>query len=484
MKIYQFPTEIQVNILTYLRAYDLSSVQQTCKFYSSKDLVHKIVLHTAEHVYPPALTVGFQQAAQLNFESLRNLELQVVARVLNSPEPPTGFLVSKSWCKQALKWLETQEQSKQRGVQKLSKKKQRMRSRKLSDASPPWPNVNIDLLCEHSNLSRCSSKTARARRRVLDKQAWKILKKLYPDSTQLESCMGECLQCTLDAETQRRNELDAKERAKLERKKPLADDDVRRFYTRKNGVPNQCLVDNQLVEGVYYVLPRSWCFAWRKFIKTGEGGQPTPPDAASLLCHAHRLLLVPPHLDQFLLGKSNQLMSASCEQQGQGRATSGGVAGLSSPDSSIRGSTSATSISSPFARSPPGAAPDQDSFQAVRAAGFSWEEISRQMNAIRLLETNNTAAPLGHVASSTIRNDLLDLENYSVVEILSAAEYAALEKWFPHPSFALTFEKRGNNSGKIAWSTPVCYDCDASGKSSHVSIKQRSRYCSKVNLEY
>jgi hypothetical protein len=60
----------------------------------------------------------------------------------------------------------------------VPKMKQRLRERRCSEASLPWPNFNSDLLCEHSQLQRCSSgKSARARRKLLDKQAWKILKK-------------------------------------------------------------------------------------------------------------------------------------------------------------------------------------------------------------------------------------------------------------------------------------------------------------------
>jgi len=41
--------------------------------------------------------------------------------------------------------------------------------------------------CEHGSLQQCSTKSARARRRVMDKQAWRVLKRLYPESVQLEA---------------------------------------------------------------------------------------------------------------------------------------------------------------------------------------------------------------------------------------------------------------------------------------------------------
>ena len=178
LAITQLPKDLQVNILTYLRAYDLAAMQQTCNFYRNPILVHDIVVHFAESIYPEEFTKGFAQeavsssppkrkappgqiaAAQpkqellFTFENLRNMEILVVARVLNTPEPATGYFVSKSWCKTALRWLEVQQEPR-KPQKKLSKKKQRMRDRKLSDASPPWPNANIDILCEHHCLQRC-----------------------------------------------------------------------------------------------------------------------------------------------------------------------------------------------------------------------------------------------------------------------------------------------------------------------------------------
>ena len=115
------PTELQVNFLTYLRAYDLAAVQQTCQFYNQKTLVHAIVAHAAERVYPSTLTAGFEQEPVLcsssnnntkkgsdsgktpihfTFEHLRNMELLVVARVLSQPEPASGYIVSNHGARQ------------------------------------------------------------------------------------------------------------------------------------------------------------------------------------------------------------------------------------------------------------------------------------------------------------------------------------------------------------------------------------------------
>ncbi|EED94184.1 predicted protein, partial [Thalassiosira pseudonana CCMP1335] len=273
-----FPRELHLNILTFLRATDLSALQRTCSTFNKRDLIVDVVDHAANEVYPPDLTVGFdtpsvsgevKSLAALTksntkaedseeatgatpvtlekvytYEMLRNMETLVVARVLSRPEPPiherdTCFYVSKSWCRAALRWLEVQEEERKEKLErqraaaeearvaaaataaltspkggkgknnrnhhpgssgkkkKMSRKEQRQRDRRMSDAMPPWSNINNDLICEHGDLKQCSGKSARARRRTMDKQAWKVLKKLYPDSVQLEASVGNsgCLMC-------------------------------------------------------------------------------------------------------------------------------------------------------------------------------------------------------------------------------------------------------------------------------------------------
>ena len=500
--ILTLPNDLQVNMLTYLRAYDLAAVAQTCTFYRNPQLVHDVVCHFAESIYPQEFTSGFSQEAVtcstaslkkppktkgkqgepkqdlFNFENLRNMEILVVARVLNSPEPASGFFVSKSWCKTALRWLEIQQEPK-RPQKKLSKKKQRMRDRKLSDASPPWPNANIDILCEHHNLQRFSnSKSARARRRLLDRQAWKILKKLYPDSTQLSSAMGECLQCTVEAETVKKSEADRLEQEKLERKRPLADENIRRFYTRRTGVPSRAVSETAplgvcpLVPGKYYVLPRAWCYSWRRYIKTGEGGgPPTPPDAASLLCHAHRLALLPPHLEAYLDGDSPELLAAYPGNSGDE---------ISSPVP-VAAASAAAAIAPAQPVAVLGQAPDPDVLRAMREAGYEESpfRLGRQLSILRELEEIRRVPPPPAAAEPSTpvasRNELLDRENHAVVEILEEAEYQALQKEWKGQGFALSFVIDNNTRLPVFNTTQLCRECDATGREHHLHIKNRRR---------
>lgn len=421
----QIPPELHITVLTYLRATDLSSLQQTCKTFSNRKLIKDTITTFATKIYPPSLTTGYDTPAisgevqsvfeeRPTFEILRNMEMLLVARVLSRPEPLSSerrmdkncFYVSKAWCKAALKWLEVQEeQKKERYKLKLAavqqeqeerekaqqmednlnghggkkkknqkhagrhgkgkkqmkkmKKQERKKNRKFSDTLPPWQNLNHDIVCEHGGLkTSCShhnsntggtgttggeSRSARAKRRLMDKQAWKVLKKLYPEGIQLSALHGECIQCAMETETKKRNEEMKKHKQNEERRKPLENVHVRKFYTRTRGVPKDCLTmpeggeyENHihncnhastkissfgntctnlcpLKPGVYYVLPRAWCHKWRKYIKTGEGSRPHAPDTSACLCDAHRLPLIPPHLESFLYGESSSLLGTSSD---------------------------------------------------------------------------------------------------------------------------------------------------------------------------
>lgn len=572
--------EMHLSILTFLRATDLSNVQQTCTTFNNRELVVSVVDHFAAEVYPRELTEGFdtpivsplksvvvasnkgrkKAESQVTiktddslkvytFEMLRNMETLVVTRAISRPEPPlnsdgTCFYVSKSWCKSALAWLEVQQEERkereltqQRAAEeakllastpskkgkkqgkhpgssgkkkKLSRKEQRARDRKMSNALPPPPNVNSDLVCEHGCIKNCSSKQARARRRVMDKQAWKILKSFYPDSHELSAEFTGCLICRAEDETAKKAVIDRKEEEKANRKKPLSCPLVRGFYTRASkGFPSHCLVPPKplplemseigkvetshdgfsmfspiplqyertcpLKPGVYCALPRSWCYKWRKYMKNG-GDCPPPPDASECLCEAHSLPLVPPHLESFLRGETTTLL--------------GGTSNLpAAPPTSPFASTSlpvGASFSSPSARR----TSDSSTLQALRAAGLSESEVHAQRLAMARIEderiamVNEARRPRSDSTSSTgqerITNEQLDRENRVVVEILTDDEVTALESLYPRVTggtYALRFaviEGCGGQS-EIVWTTQPCRECDPSS-SSEGCFSMRNRH--------
>lgn len=350
----------------------------------------------------------------------------------------------------------------------------------------------------------------------MDKQAWRVLKRLYPDSTQLEANVGidlsgGCLLCAAEAETAKKAESDRKEEERAARKKPLGCPLVRNFYTRgSKGYPLNCYVPPAtdgapaasscsfpgvgipllsptpqashcpLKPGVYCALPRSWCHRWRRYIKTGEGGVPPAPDASEVLCDAHNLPLVPPHLESFLRGETSTLLagttnsvaaasSSSNEAEGAAAMPVGG--GVQLRNNAIRSRANA----------------DVEVLQALRAAGLSESELHAQRVAMAGIEEDMRRASIYDVdagagdfaseaqhhhqqADRTVTNEQLDRENRVVVEILTDDEVTALEKWWPRchgGTYALRFAivEGGGSGTEILWSTVPCRECDPSSRS-------------------
>jgi len=566
-------------MLTFLRSFDLGPVQQTCRFYNDPNRIHEVVAHFEQQVYGTEFTDGIVEMVdssgagnncsnskgrnsgknhhtrgkknsnrnhprkhngnvdvdtgkgatkpfRYTLGHLRSIELAVVARVLSQPEPKTGYFVSKSWIKKTLLWLEKVNDPAcqpcapaSASRKKLTKKQQRQRNRRLSDVSEPLPNANNDILCEHQNLQRSGAKAARSHRKLMDKKSWKVLRKLYPDSTQLDSVSGECLQCLMEAETARKYDQDRIEQQKLERKRPLSNPHVRRFYTRTRGIPYHCLDENQgkktneissreegrefddnfgddgggklsaadasyamrklslssptpscpLSSGTYVILPRAWCHQWRRYLKTGEGCMPLPPDSSALLCDAHKLALLPPHLEAFLRGETPQLFSS---------VKDGIHDGISSP-SPVLASVAAACVVIP--RSPVGVQPvlDAETINALMAAGISRTEAAKQRRVMMRLEeerdeqqqqqqvlgATDPATTPRRRESSSCNNELLDRENHVVTELVTHEEWLALQEtgcWrnqISAYSLCVTVDK----DRSFAFSTLPCRECDPTG---------------------
>jgi hypothetical protein len=310
----------------------------------------------------------------------------------------------------------------------------------------------------------------------MDKQAWKVLKKLYPDSVQLEGS-AVCLMCAADAETAKKAECDKKEEEKADRKKPLSCPLVRGFYTRgSKGYPLNCVVPAgldatlccPLMPGVYCALPRSWCFRWRKYIKTGEGGFPPPPDGSEVLCEAHDLPLIPPHLESFLMGETSLLFAVHSATRVENIIASIPVGAGAATSSNSRSNS------------------DAATFQALRAAGLSESELHVQRVAMARLEEDMRRAHIHHIhqpredgesmapqqQDRTLANEQLDRENRIVLEILTDDEITALEGYWPRCHFgtyALRFAIVEDSSSccgmEVQWGTAPCRECDPSSRS-------------------
>lgn len=376
----------------------------------------------------------------------------------------------------------------------------------MSNAMPPCPIINNDIVCEHGSIKQCSTKSARARRRVMDKQAWKVLKRLYPDSIQLEANTHGCLICAAEAEMAKKAEQERNEEEKSTRKKPLECPLVRAFYKRgSKGYPlNRCKLTGAtaaaslkpsaavgrcpLQPGVYCALPRAWCHRWRKYIKTGEGKPLPAPDASELLCEAHNLPLIPPHLESFLRGETSALLGGNTNTV-IAEADESAVASMPIVGAAPRNN---------YARETHREVSDAATLQALRAAGLSETELHAQRVAMAGLERDMRRANIHGIheirprsnslgqeeqqqqqRTSVVTNEQLDRENHVVVEILTDEEVTALEKWWPGchgGTFALRFAIVENSCGgsdsivgsptDILWSTVPCRECDPSSRSS------------------
>jgi hypothetical protein len=200
-----------------------------------------------------------------------------------------------------------------------------------------------------------------------------------------------------------------------------------------------------------------------------------PPEATALLCHAHRLPLLPPHLEDFLGGNTSQLLSTKR------------IEPATSPFASTTSPTTTPST-------PVGIRPDMDpaTVNALMAAGISYQDILAQHMAMLSVETQQApppqaaaSAPVSPRRSSLSENEVLDRENHVVVELVTEAEWKALQDTgcWPRSSVSSNFAVSVDVSARGTFSYPTlpCRNCDASGRSSQsdMSIKNRARgWCS------
>ena len=284
----------------------------------------------------------------------------------------------------------------------------------------------------------------------MDKQAWRVLRKLYPESTQLQCVQTECLQCAMESETQKKTQRDKKERDKQMRKKPLSCPLVRAVYTRSKGIPgNSVSSSGSLLPGVYHTVPRKWCHDWRKYIRTG-GDPPHCPDASNLLCDAHKLPLVPPHLKAFLHGQTSTLLAST------------------------------STIQQDFRRKDQIPHETMVAAEEMVAAGIlRREDIDSQRRSMRGFSQR-------HAQIETQPNDprqtsnLLDKENRVVVKILTDDEFCVLEKFWPDSSFAMRFAVTVDDGHtNISWSTSPCRECDAGHPNAGYVVKNRASHLTK-----
>ena len=227
-----------------------------------------------------------------------------------------------------------------------------------------------------------------------------------------------------------------------------------------------------LKSGEYVILPRAWCHKWRRYLKTGEGATPPPPDSSALLCHAHKIALLPPHLEAYLRGITPQLLSATKGPFGE--------CGCSPPTAAYAASAILVGMNPPL---------DRATTNAITGAGISQAEIvSQQMAMLQIHQLERPAAhepAFDHSGPGTL-SDVLDRENHVVVELLTLEEWNALNEYGgwrnQFGSFAIHVQIE-DQSYHI--STEVCRECDPTGSrfSASAEVKYRRKRWEPKSVE-
>ena len=272
-------------------------------------------------------------------------EIKAIRDALSSSQPTngTGYWVSTSWVSNAKKYYEAIHLPDNTTKSNKAKRSLKIRQRRGSDALPPWPQINSEITCPHGFLAL--NKSLKAKRRIMDKQCWKLLRKFYPSGAEFKVSINtpECRICA-SAETNCKLVEARKSEVELQIRQADIPTILVPLSNRKNGIPSQCrsvqrdvatedelitlmslgeiiepLVPSlvgPLVPGLYTLIPRSWLKLWRQYLRDATVEQMPLLDTTSLLCTAHGLLVIPPHVHEYLQGTRRGLLQGLGDYRG------------------------------------------------------------------------------------------------------------------------------------------------------------------------
>jgi hypothetical protein len=295
-------------------------------------------------------------------DSLYVREVKSILAALQSPQPINGkgYWVSASWMANAKKYFEAltlpELGPRKHGAKRLAK----IRQRRGSDALPPWPAMNADITCSHGNLAL--TKGPRTKKKLVDARAWFFLRKFYPEGPQFKSTRTEeCCVCAASEEEQKTTASEKREAEIRARRSSYISGSLEALALRKSGLPSQAMpqkmlnisdiseedwlaiistspdsvtatpdtspstsarfqserVGQPLVPGLYNLVPRQWLKSWRQFVKDPTVSALPALDCTCLLCHRHGLLVIPPHVEEFLVGMRKYLLNGLGAYEGQ-----------------------------------------------------------------------------------------------------------------------------------------------------------------------
>ena len=164
-KVYLIANENIVHILEYLRATELAVCSEVDTTVFSKSRIRCAVKHQLLTLYQPIflsmpIKTPFYIDSDYRIDVLFVKEVKTILAALTySPSILTkGYWASTSWISNAKKYFEAiilPDISMAPGKKTKCKggRKAKIRQRRGSDALPPWPCINADILCTHGCMS-------------------------------------------------------------------------------------------------------------------------------------------------------------------------------------------------------------------------------------------------------------------------------------------------------------------------------------------
>ncbi|CAM9746140.1 unnamed protein product [Chrysoparadoxa australica] len=338
------PRDSITHALTYLVSKELGALSCLSKSIhdESTPLLAHAVAALIKHRYGrnvPSLRED-NKSWERTLATLRYAEMQRISELLALPEarPGKGFFISKTWSTNFRRFEESQARRLKASMSpgKTESRKTRRRERTESNIMPPWPLINADITCKHGALA-LSSQT-RAKRVAVEKRVWRELRHFYPGGNSFSVRQGECIQCTEEVRKRKK----AQQQQLDERQEEISLTVLKNLFSRKTGVPPALVRTNEqkqdssnrvflsmlpaaqlnlslffspsltpvtipsVLSGIYHLIPRCWLQSWRKYVRGGAA--PRHLSTALLLCEGHGRLLVPPHVEDYLVGANASLL--------------------------------------------------------------------------------------------------------------------------------------------------------------------------------
>jgi len=328
------PEDVLIRVISLMRAKDmLNLIIADPKTFNSTRISRGIVqLITEAFLLPSLPTISDKHNVVLDPRFMFQREVLSVQLALKSPQPlaQSGLWISSSWLSSARRFYD------------YLKVKYIEGNNKRAGAAPPRPLLCMteDIVCSHGGLGLPNGSDFQ--RRPISSKMWKVLRRLYPNGPEFkcaETTTCEVCVCLKEEEDRVCNE--EMEMHMLLRRQSFLPPGLEPLAARKCGFPLQCTISNSvflnddnyesdgelatgalaiyqngnelqpLVPGLYNVIPKVWLKSWRRYLKESNSGPLPPLDCTSLLCQRHEMLVVPPHLQEYLTGLKRSLLTGT-----------------------------------------------------------------------------------------------------------------------------------------------------------------------------